>query len=165
MRIGEHGVREHIRFLSPAFAFVAAVWLLRLIVAEAGSPIWLVRLFSVTVAATVAVLLSVILIHARRFGGYVSVVVASLLINIWAQILITLTILFSILTKTNNVFTAPEFSFGENQWRHLQGHLTFSIGVGTLVGAAEGCLLLWLLRILVPMGGRQDQDTAQHIHL
>lgn len=165
MRIGEHGVREHIRFLSPAFVLVTAVWLLRLIVAEAGSPIWLVRLFSVTVGTTVAVLLSVILIHARRFGGYPSVVVASLLINLWAQILIILAILFSILTKTDNVYTAPEFSFGESQWRHLHGHLTFGIGVGALVGAAEGCLLLWLLRILVPLGGRQDQDTAQNIRL
>ncbi|HYK90320.1 MAG TPA: hypothetical protein VE398_16210 [Acidobacteriota bacterium] len=163
MILGEHGVREHLHLLAPAFALVTAVWLLRLIVAAADSPAWLIRLVSVTVATTVAVLLSVILIHARAYGGYLSVVVASLLINVWAQFLIILSILFSILTGTNNIYTAPEFSFGANQWRHIHGHLTLSIGVGTLVAAAEGCLLLWLLRMLVPMGRDHGQNTVQGI--
>ncbi len=165
MRIGEHSVRQHLRFLAPAFVLVAAVWLLRLIMAAADSPMWLTRLASVTVATTVAVLLSVILIYARRFGGYPSVVVASLLINIWAQVLIALAILFSILTRIENIYTAPEFSFGESQWKHLHAHLTFSIGVGTLVSGAEGCLLLWLLRIVVPMKRNDSIDTVQSLHL
>lgn len=162
MRIGEHRVREHIRLLSPAFVLVAGIWLLRLILAEAGTPFWLTRMVSVTVATTVSVLLSVILMHARRFGGYASVVVASLLINIWAQALIILSILFSILTKTENIYTASEFSLPgayASQWAHIHGHLTFGIGVGTLVGAAEGCLLLWLLRRLVPAARADRQGT------
>ena len=38
--------------------------------------------------------------------------------------------------------------------------LTFGVGVGTLVGAAEGCLLLWLLRRLVPAARTNQQDTT-----
>ncbi len=155
MRIGGHRVREHIRMLSPAFVLVMGVWILRWIIAAAGTPIWLTRLASVTVATTVAVLLSAILIHVRRFGNYVSVVVASLLINVWAQGLIIVSILFSIVTGKTNIYTLPEFSLPgayASQWGHIHGHLTLGVGVGTLVGAAVGCLLLWLLRTLVPTG-------------
>src|SRR3974377_2418833 len=146
MNFGEHGARGLFRLLGPAFVIVAAVWLFRLIIAAAGTPHWLARMISVTVAATVSVLLSVVLIHVRRFGGYATVVVASLLINVWAQVLIILSILVSILTKTENIYSAPEFSYGLNQWAHLYAHLTSGIGAGTLVSAAEGCLFLWLLR-------------------
>ena len=153
MRIGEHPVREHVRLLAPALVLVAGVWLLRLIIGAAGTPISLTKIVSVTVATTMSVLLTVILIHARRFGGYTNVVVASLLINLWSQLLIILSIVFSIVTRIENVYTAPEFSLPgtyENQWAHIHGHLTFGVGVGSLVGAAEGCLLLWLLRRLLP---------------
>jgi len=149
MRIGEHGVRDHIRLLFPAFVLVTGVWSLRLIFSASGLPFALVRLVSVTVATTVSVLLSVILIHARRFGGYASVVVASLLINLWAQILIILSIMFGIFTGSENIYSEPEFRVGSNQWAHIHGHLTFGIAIGTLVGAGVGCLLLWLLRTLV----------------
>ena len=149
MRIGEHGVREHIRLLFPALVLVSGVWCLRLILSASGLPIALVKLASVTVATTVSVLLSVILIHARRFGGYASVVVASLLINLWAQALVIFSILFGILTGTENIYSVPEFRIGANQWVHIYGHLTFGIATGTLVGAAVGCLLLWLLRTIL----------------
>jgi len=43
---------------------------------------------------------------------------------------------------------------------HIHGHLTFGVGVGTLLGAAEGCLLLWLLRRLVPAARTNQQDTT-----
>lgn len=157
MRISGHRVREHIRLLAPALALVAGIWLLRLIVSVSGVPLWVTKLFSVTVAIPVAVLLSVILIHSRRFGGYASVVVASLLVNLWAQALITLSIMFSIFTGIINVYSAPEFSIPgglATQWEHIHGHLTYGLGVGTLVSSAVGCLLLWLLRLLEPQDDR-----------
>ncbi len=166
MRIGEHRVREHIRLLIPAFVLVTGVWLLRMIVWSAGTPIGLTKLLSVTVTTMASVLLSVILIHSRRFGGYASVVVASLCLNVWAQVLIILSILYTISTGKINVYAAPEFTLPGNatgQWPHLYGHLTFGIGVGSLLGAAVGCLLLWLLRTLVPETNRSHENTTEGI--
>ncbi len=163
MNVGEHRVRACFRLLVPAFVLVAAVWLLRLIMAAANTPSWLTRLASVTVAATVSVLLTVLLIHVRRFGGYLTVVVVSLLINAWAQVLIILSILFSIMTGTENIYTAPEYSYGLSKWAHLYGHLTSGIAAGTLIVAAEGCLLLWLLRKLVPETRPRDAGAPEHI--
>jgi hypothetical protein len=148
MRIGEHGMREHLRLLLPAFIIVTGIWVLRLIVAASGIPFWMTRMVSVSLATTLSILLSVILIHVRRFGSYPSVVVASLLINASAQILIALAIFYSVLTGADNIYTVPEFSMTRNQMIHIYGHLTFGIAIGTFVGAAVGSFFLWLLRML-----------------
>jgi hypothetical protein len=153
MKIGGHGMQEHIRLLVPLFVFIAAVWLLRMILAAAESPMWLVTMISVTTATAVAILLAVVLIHHRNFGGYPNVVASSFLLNIWAQILIIGAIAFAVLTETENIYTLPQFSVPGHDplhLNHMYGQLTFGIGTGTLAGAAGGCLLLWLLRRLVP---------------
>jgi len=157
MKAGGHGLREQIRLLWPLFVLIAAVFFLRLIIAAAGTPGWIVRLVSVTVTTSVAILLAVALIHFRQAGGYAKVVVASFLLNAWAQLLIMGAILFTGITGIHNVYTYPEYaSVGPdpNQIRHLLGHLSGGVGLGTLEGAAEGCIVLWLLRMLLPVQTR-----------
>ena len=160
MRIVGRRLRDHIRLLAPMFALLTAIWFLRLLSAALNPPSWLLRIFSVTVASSFCVMLAVLLIHVRRFGGYTNVVLSSLLINVWAEVLIILAIIFSILTGTENVFTRPEYSLrvdDPNHLRHIYGHLTFGIGLGTLSGSAVGCLLLWLLRLLMPLTSTKDE--------
>lgn len=153
MKIGEHNLREHIRLLYPFFGFIALIWLLRMVLDALGAPNWLVRILSVSGASSLSVVLAVLLIHVRNFGSYPSVFLTSLLLVAWRELLIILAILFSVFTGIENIYTAPEFSIPEDDpyhiW-HILGHLTFSIGAGTLLGGAMGCLLLWLLRKLVP---------------
>ena len=153
MKIGKYGLRDHLRLLAPLFGFITGIWALRMILDFADSPAWIIHITSVTTATSVAVLLAVLLIHLRRFGGYTNVVVTALFLNIWAQVLIVAAIVFAAATHTRNVYTAPEYSIPgstEDHWRHIHGHLTFGIGTGTLVGAAFGCLLLAILRALLP---------------
>src|SRR5262245_22360263 len=153
MRIGRRGLVEHLRFLGPLFALVGAVWALRMILAAAGAPHWLLGIVAVTVAAPVCVLLSAFLIHFRGFGSYANVVAASVLLNAWGQLLVVASIIFSVLTGLDNIYTAPEFSIpGDDplHLRHIVGHLIVGIPIGTLVGAVEGCVVLWLLRIVMP---------------
>jgi hypothetical protein len=154
MKIVGRRLRDHIRLLLPMFVLLTAVWLLRLLLAFLNAPDWLLRIVSVTVASSVCVMLAVLLMHVRRFGGYTNVVLASLLVNLWAEGLIILAILFSVFTGVENIFTRPEYSLrmkDTHHLRHIYGHLTFGIGLGTLSGSAVGCLLLWLLRWLLPV--------------
>lgn len=149
MKIGKHGLRDHLRLLAPLFGLIAGVWALRIIVAAAKSPHWVTRVTSVTTAVAVTVLLAVLLIHYKRYGGYASVVVAALLLNLWSQLLVVAAILFSYSTGSENVYSAPEYSLPGDELSHLKhvyAHLTFGVAVGTLVGAIFGCLLLALLR-------------------
>jgi hypothetical protein len=122
--------------------------------AAADTPMWLVRLVSVTTTTSAAILLAVVLIHFRRAGGYANVVMASLLLNTWAQLLIMGAIGFTILTGKINVYTYPEYSpvgYDPSHMKHLLGHLSGGVGLGTLEGSAGGCILLWLLRALIPL--------------
>jgi hypothetical protein len=156
MKVGGHRMREHIRLLMPLFAFVTAVWLLRLFLAALGASLGISKFFSVTTACAVAVFLAALRIHFRSFGGYTNVVATSLLLTAWGQILIVIAILFAVATGTENIYTLPEFSVeGDDplHLRHIFGHLTFMLGLGTLFGAGMGCLLLWFLRLMVPARG------------
>jgi hypothetical protein len=146
-------MREHVRLLMPLFAFVAAVWLLRLLLSALGVSLSVSRFFSVTTASAIALFLAVLLIYFRGFGGYTNVVATSLLLNAWSQLLIIIAILFAVATGTENVYTLPEFSVpGDDPMhlRHIFGHLTFMLGLGTLLGTGVGCLMLWFLRWMVP---------------
>ena len=151
MKIDNHRLREHIRFLMPLFGLIAAVWLLRLVMDKAGAPLAHVKIVSVTVATAASILLAVLLIHFKAFGSYASVVTAAFLLELWSQLLICGAIAFSALTGTTNIYSAPEFSFHASPRAHIFGHLTGVLGFGTLFGAAMGCLLLWLLRRIVPV--------------
>jgi hypothetical protein len=149
MKIGGHGLREHIHLLMPLFGLIAAVWLLRIVLDKAGAPPTVVRMVSVTVAGAVSILLAVLLIHFKAFGSYGNVVVAAFLLEFWSQLLICSAIAFSAITGTSNIYTAPEYSFHSGPVAHIFGHLTGVLGFDTLFGAAMGCLLLWMLRLLV----------------
>src|SRR5262245_25172915 len=120
MKVSGRRIREHFRFLRPLFAFITVVWLVRLGLGVAGAPRWLPSVFSVTAAIPTAVFLAVLLIHARNFGSYPNVVVTSLLLNSWGQLLVIAAIVFSVITNTTNVFTWSEFSMPGDDPMHLR---------------------------------------------
>jgi hypothetical protein len=152
MTVASLGVRDHVRLLVPLFALIAAVWALRLVLDASGAPNGIVRLVSVTVAGAVSVLLAVVLLHFRRLGRYPNVIVATILLVFWAQLLIVLAIAFAAVTGVQNVFATAAYSpHGSGPLRHIAGHLTFGLGFGILVGSAMACLTLWTLRRLVPL--------------
>lgn len=162
MKIGSHGLREHFRFLMPLFGLIAAVWLLRLVLDKAGTPPSIVRMVSVTVAGSASILLAVLLIHFKAFGSYGSVVLAAFLLELWSQLLICSAIAFSALTNTVNIYSAPEYSPRSGPLAHIFGHITFGLGLGTLFGAGMGCLLLWLLRRIVPTAMEKTHLRTSH---
>ena len=151
MKINGFRLRDHLRLLAPLFGLIAAVWALRLVLAAIGASRWVLSMCSVSVAGPVALLLAVLLIHTRHFGSYTNVVASAFLLAFCQQGLIIAAIAFATLTGTQNVYSAPEFSFGLTPLRHILSHLTFGIGLGTLSGSAMGCLLLWMLRKFVPL--------------
>lgn len=152
MKVCGHGLRDHVRLLMPLFGLIAFVWALRWALDAVSAPPGVVRAISVTGATSLAILIAVWLIHTRNFGSYPNVVIASLLLVAFEQTLIVAAIAFSVITKTENIFTKPEYSMPDDpsHVRHMLGQLTFGIGAGMLLGTATGCLMLWLLKKLVP---------------
>ncbi len=150
MNIGGHGLRDHLRLLAPLFGLIAAVWALRMVLDFARVPSAVVRISSVTVAVAVSSLVAVVLIHIKRFGGYANVVAVAFLLELWAHSLISSAIVFFALTGIRTVYSQVRYSGGLTPWHHMAGHLTFALAGQTLFGSAMGCLLLLLLRVLVP---------------
>lgn len=150
MKIGEHGLGDHLRLLAPLFGLIAAVWALRWIADIASAPPALVRGLSVSVAGAVAVLVAVVLVHFKRFGGYTSVVVSAFLLVLCEEVLIVLAIVITIVSGKENIYSIPEFGFGATHLHHIAAHLTYGLGFEGMTAAAMGCALLWVLRRLVP---------------
>ncbi len=150
MKIGERGLGEHLHLLAPLFGLIAAIWALRMVLALADAPHVLIHYCSVTAAGAISVLLAVLLIYFKKFGGYANVVASVVLLHLWAQLLISGAIAFGILTGTSNIYGAREFTGRMTPVQNLLSHLTFSLAFGSLIGTGMGCLLLWLLRKLVP---------------
>lgn len=153
MKIGGHGLREYLRLLAPLLSVIAAVWVLRMVIAMAKVPHDVVRLMSVTLAGSLSVLAAAFLIHFKRFGSYASVIGAAFLLVVYYQGLIVLAIVFATLTGTTNVFVAPEFGGRMTNTQHILGHLTFGVAANSILGAAMGCLILRMLRVFVPLKG------------
>lgn len=150
MKIHGRSLRDHIRLLWPLLVFIAAVWALRMALAATECPRSVVLAVSVTVATAFCILLAAILIHVRNFGSYSNVVFAAFLLALWAQILIVSVVAFTALTRIPTIYAAPEFSAGLPVAEHIEGQLSFGLGMGTLFGSGMGCLLFWLLRHIVP---------------
>ncbi|MGO9275623.1 MAG: hypothetical protein ACLQOO_36195 [Terriglobia bacterium] len=157
MKIEGHRLRDLVRLLAPLFELIAAVWALRLMVFAAGArpgSVWL-HVISVTVTGAVSILLALLMIHHRRFGSYTSVVVAVFLLIAWEELLISAAIAFATITGTVNVYSVAKYSFGRAPWHHIAAQLTLILGSRTILGAAMGCLLLWMLRRVDPMEGQK----------
>jgi len=114
------------------------------------------------VAGAASIILAVLLIHFKAFGSYSNVVVAAFLLELCSQSLICSAIGFAVLTNTANIYSAPEFSPRAGPLAHIFGHITFGLGMGTLFGAGMGCLLLWLLRHIVPVAGGKAHLRTSH---
>jgi hypothetical protein len=151
MNIGGHGLREHLRLIAPLLGLIAAVWALRMVLDFGGAPRGAVRLSSVTLACTASLVVAVLLIHFKRFGGYANVAAVVFLLALWEQALVVCALTFSMLTGIQTVYSAPEFQGHMTLGQHLMAHLTFALGIRTLFGMAMDCLLLWLLRKLAPV--------------
>ena len=153
MRISGRTLREHIQLLTPLFGLIAAVWVLRWSLYQIGVPLYIVRFLSITAVVAVSILLASLLIHEKRFGGYVNAVVAAFLLVFWSQLLIVAAIFIAVVTGMENVYTLPEFSVpgpDPNHMRHMWGQLTFGIGFEALAGAFVACLFLFMLRRITP---------------
>ena len=150
MNVHGRTFKDHLQLLWPLFGFIAAVWVLRMVLGFAGVPKWVLYWVSVTLATTVAIFLAVLLIYARRFGGYVNVVFSVFLLGVWEQMLLAGAVAFAAITGTRNIYSVPEYAPLGTPLQNVLAHLTFGIGFVALFGSAVGCALYFLVSHIMP---------------
>lgn len=143
-----------LKMMGPFLLIIAAVWLLRLLLAEVEAvPRGLLRFLSVSAVTPLCVVVAASIIHFRRLGGFTAVVITAFVLVAWAEVLVSSALFVTWATGWENTYSLPRFSPQPHTdyWRHILGHLTFGIGFGALFGALMGGVVLVLLRWIAPV--------------
>ncbi len=108
---------EYLRFQRVVLALLVTVGLLRLGLSLAGLPNRTVAFLSMNVVGWAGVVYYGIAVHRSGFGSYRQLFPLGLIQIAVQQAIAVLGILLAI-AGFQNVFAAPEFSAGSNQWVH-----------------------------------------------
>ena len=91
-------------------------------------------------------------VQTTGFGSYRQLLPIYFLQSLAAQAVIVPGIIIAITTGHDDIFSAPEFFFGEDgkTWSHAAAHLFVGTTIGSLVGWLVGCLVLFVTRKVTP---------------
>jgi hypothetical protein len=138
---------DYIRFQSWILILLVIVFLVRLGLSLSGATFSQIRWVSMNLVLLLGLFYCAVAVHTRKFGGYRQLFGLLLVQNVLSHMLISLAIIFSIVTARPSVFTAPEVYGGSNgaTWGHVAAHA----GGGFLVSVFAwlfGSLVLFVTR-------------------
>src|SRR5262245_42875926 len=153
---------EYVSFCKPFMILIVVVGLLRLVLSLAGVPTSIDKWLSVTVAVWIANIYYAIRVHTSGFGSYKHLLPISALIAISAQAIIVSGLILAIATGKDNIYSVPEFAFGEDgkTWFHVGAHLVLGTTASTLLGWLVGCVIMFVTK-KVTGKGKDTQATAR----
>jgi hypothetical protein len=142
---------EYIQFERWILILVAAVFVIRLGLSLAGTPIETTRWVSINLVLLLGLIYCSVAVHTRRFGGNKHLFGLLLIQIAFAHILIALGITLGIVTGTNNIYTAPEFFGGSNgaTWSHVLAHIAAGL-VLPVIAWLVGSAILFAAKRLAP---------------
>jgi hypothetical protein len=151
---------EYVAFSKPFLSLILVVGLARFVLSFAGVPNSAAKWFSITAVIWIGVLYYSVRIHTSGFGSYKHLLPICVLQSLAAQVIIVPAIVLAIFTGHDNIYSAPEYSFGSDgkTWSHVAAHLGLGTTIGPLVGWLVGCLIMFAAKKLVTKG--KDAQAA-----
>ena len=151
---------EYVAFSKPFLGLILVVGLVRFGLSFAGVPNSAAKWFSITVVMWIGVLYYAARIHTSGFGSYKHLLPICVLQSLTAQVIIVPAIILAIFTGHDNIYSAPEFSFGSDgkTWLHVAAHLFIGTTIGSVMGWLVGCLIMFAAKKLVTK--RKDAQAA-----
>ena len=126
------------------------VGLTRLALSLRGVPNSETKWISMSAVMAIGVIYYAVRVHTTGFGSYKQLLPVVVIPNTVTHLVSITGILFGIFSGQDNVFTAPEYSFGNGKtWVHVGAHLGIGMTVGALVNWLIGCLFLFIAKKLV----------------
>ena len=149
---------EYFALSKPFLGLILVVGIARLALSLSGVPNSTAKWFSVTVVIWIGVLYFAVRIPTNGFGSYKHLLPICVLQSLAAQVVIVPAIVLAIFTGHDNIYSAPEFSFGADgkTWSHVFAHLLIGTTVGSLVGWLFGCVIMFATKKLAS----RAKDTA-----
>jgi hypothetical protein len=139
------------KFSQGVIIAIVVVGLTRLALSLAGVPNSTTKWVSMSGVMLVGLFYLAIRIHTTGFGTYKHLFPALLMPIFFIQGIAILGIVIGMVTGNDNVFTTPEYAFGQDgkTLLHLGAHLVIGIPASTLMNWLIGCLVLFITRKLV----------------
>jgi len=133
---------------------ILVVGIVRFVLSFAGVPNSAAKWFSITVVIWIGGLYYAVRIHTSGFGTYKHLLPICVLQSLTAQVIIVPAIILAIFTGHDNIYSAPEFSFGSDgkTWLHVAAHLFIGTTIGSLMGWLVGCLVMFATKKLASKG-------------
>jgi len=153
---------EYVAFSKPFLGLIILVGIVRLGLSLGGISISVAKWFSVTATVWIGILYYSIRVYTSGFGSYKQLLPICVLQSLAAQAVIVPALVMAIVTNHDNIFSAPQYSFGADgkTWLHVGAHLGLGTTVGSLIGWLVGCLIMLAAKKL--MTGGKDTKAAAH---
>jgi len=147
---------EYLRFAKVFLLSIAVVGVARLGLSLAGIENAKVKWLSISIVALVGLVYYSIRVHTSGFGSYKQLLALIVIQSILAQTIIIAGIVIAIVTRRDNIFSAPEYSGGGDgkTWLHAGAHLLFGVIVGSLLAWLIGSVIMFVTKKAV------RRDTA-----
>jgi len=154
MNIFGKRLSEYVAFSTPFLVFILVVGIVRFVLSLAGVPNSAVKWFSITAVMWIGVLFYAVRIHTSGFGSYKHLLPICVLQSLVSEVIIVPGIILAIITGHDNIYSAPEYSFGSDgkTWMHVAAHLGLGTTIGPLVGWLVGCLIMFTAKKLMSRG-------------
>ena len=145
---------EYVAFSKPFLSLILVVGIVRFVLSFAGVPNSAAKWFSITVVMWIGGLYYAVRIHTSGFGSYKHLLPICVLQSLTAQVIIVPAIILAIFTGHDNIYSAPEFSFGSDgkTWLHVAAHLFIGTTIGSVMGWLVGCLIMFAAKKLASKG-------------
>jgi hypothetical protein len=145
-------VGQYLSFQRVFLVAIVVVFLVRLGLSLAGTPIATAKWISVTVVLLLGTLYYGVAVHTRGFGSYKQLYPLGLFQSLLAEGLVGVAIVLGILTGQDNIYTAPEFSGGVDgkNWGHVLGHVAVGSVLLPLMSWAISSLVLLVTKKVAP---------------
>ena len=152
---------EYVSFEKEILGFIVIVGLGRLILSLAGTPNARTKFVSITVATLLGWLYVAYKVNKHQFGSYKPLLPLVAIQSLTASVIIAGSVALAILTNRDNIYSAPEYSFGVDgkTWGHAGAHLFIATIFLSLAGWAIGSLALFIARKISHRGQGTPAQT------
>jgi hypothetical protein len=163
MNIFGKRLAEYVAFSKPFLGLILVVGIARLALSLGGVPNSTAKWLSITAVMWIGIVYFSIRVHTSGFGSYKHLLPILVLQGLVAQLVVVPAIMLAIFTGHDNIYSVPEYSFGQDgkTWLHVAAHLGLGTTIGPLVGWLVGCLIMFAAKKLVTKG--KDTEAAARV--
>jgi hypothetical protein len=153
---------DYVAFSKPFLVLILVVGTARLALSLGGVPNSTAKWLSITAVIWIGVFYFSVRVHTSGFGSYKHLLPIFVLQALAAQVIVVPSIILAIFTGHDNIYSAPEYSFGQDgkTWLHVGAHLVLGTTIAPLIGWLVGCLIMFIGKKLL----KRSDDTKAAAH-